>query len=143
MPNIPKYIKYTAGYKYQLEEDYMHETGLVPSNPGGNRFVHITLTGQLMIRAGYAWDGPSGPTLDTPDFMRCSLVHDALYQLMRLGALDKDIHRKAADELLRAICQEDGMPPWRAWWVYSGVRLFGGHYTRNVSNDVMTAPEQK
>ena len=62
---------------------------------------------------GYGRDGPSGPTLDTRDFIRGSLVHDALYQLMREGLLDHSIHR------------EDGMTALRAWWVYQGVRLFG------------------
>lgn len=138
-----KYIYYTAGYKYQLEVDYQVDTGIVPATPGGNRFVQITLDGNLLIRAGYPWDGPSGPTLDTPDFMRGSLVRDALYQLMRENFLSKDLHRKQADSLLRAICREDGMPALRAWYVYLAVRNFGGHYMRNVSNKVLTAPEQK
>lgn len=138
-----KYILYTAGYKYQLEEDYQQETGIKPVTPGGNRFVQMTLDGALLIRAGYAWDGPSGPTLDTPDFMRGSLVHDALYQLMREGILSKDLHRKQADDLLRTICREDGMPAIRAWWVYLAVRNFGGHYMRNVHNTVLKAPGEQ
>lgn len=70
-------------------------------------------------------DGPSGPTFDTLTFMRGSLVHDALYQLMREGGLDRQMYREAADITLRQICLEDGMNPIRAWWVYQGVRLFG------------------
>ena len=58
--------------------------------------------------------------------MRGSLVHDALYQLMRGKMLDHDLHRKTADRILWRICREDGMSAIRAWWVYQGVRLGGG-----------------
>ncbi len=57
--------------------------------------------------------------------MRGSLVHDALYQLMREGELDADVYKEPADRLLQAMCREDGMTSLRAWWVYHGVRLFG------------------
>ena len=74
------------------------------------------------MKKGYAWDGPSGPTIDTRNFMRGSLVHDALYQLMREEHLDKETYRKPADQLLRDMCREDGMWSIRAWWVYLAVR---------------------
>ena len=57
--------------------------------------------------------------------MRGSLVHDALYQLMREDHLDHTKYRAAADQLLHDICMEDGMPAVRAWWVYEGVSRFG------------------
>lgn len=135
-----KYIHYTAGYKYQLEEDYEHDIVFGSIVSGGNRFVQITVGGKLLVRAGYAWDGPSGPAIDTPNFMRGSLVHDALYQLMRLGVLNKEDHRKFADQLLREICIEDGMSSIRAWWVYQAVRAFGGQYMRSVKEEIFTAP---
>ena len=140
-----KFIRYTEGYKFQLEEDYEHQTGITPAAPGGNRFVQVTLDGLLLIRAGYAWDGASGPAIDTPTFMRGSLVHDALYQLMRLDILSKADHRRAADELLRQIVREDGMLAVRAWWVYHAVRIFGGQYMRGPGNGntVLTAPEPR
>ena len=111
------------GYKYLLLDRYVHE-GLLPfaDMRVGNEFCNIE-RGFLYIRPGYAWDGPSGPTIDTDDFMAGSLVHDALYQLMREGLLDIR-HRKYADELLRDICIAEGMPKWRAWYVYHSVRLF-------------------
>jgi hypothetical protein len=135
-----RYVTYTEGYRFQLEEDYQHETGIVPAAPGGNRFVHITLDGLLIVRAGYAWDGASGPAINTPNFIRGSLVHDALYQLMRLGVVPKAGGRLRADQLLREVVREDGMWPVRAWWVYHAVRLFGGQYMRSVPDRVLTAP---
>ena len=87
--------------------------------------VEETPEGLLIISAGYAWDGPSGITIDTKSFMRGSLFHDAVYQLLREGKLIIPDGRKLADKLLRAICIEDGMWKIRAWWVYRAVRMFG------------------
>lgn len=53
--------------------------------------------------------------------MRGSLVHDALYQLMRENHLDEDRWRPTADDILRRLCREDGMSAIRAWYVYQGV----------------------
>lgn len=118
-------IAYKAGYKYQLKADYVIQIDMAPATPIDTEYLGLTLTGTLTIKEGYAWDGPSGPTIDTLNFMRGSLVHDALYQLMREGYLDEDTYREAADRLLQAICREDGMSALRAWTVYEGVRFFG------------------
>lgn len=134
-----KFIRYTSGYKYQLEELYRHPTGIKPiDGMSGNRFVGLAPDGMLTIAAGYAWDGASGPAIDTNTIMRGSLVHDALYQLIGLGVLTVD-DREAADQLLRDICIEDGMWRIRAAWVYAAVRAFGRPYA--VEGDqVLIAP---
>ncbi len=112
-------------YKYVLAEGYRHQTELRPGEPVEIASVlHLDADGLLTLRKGYAWDGPSGPTWDTRNFMRGSLVHDALYQLMREELLPR-MYRDTADRLLRQTCQEDGMCPLCAWWVYQAVRLFG------------------
>jgi len=119
-------ITYKSGYKYQLKEDYSVK---IPINPAANitsEFINLSTDGILSIKSGYAWDGPSGPTIDTLNFMRGSLVHDSLYQLMRERHLDTEVHREAADRLLQQLCKEDGMTSIRAWWVYWGVRIGGG-----------------
>lgn len=123
-------IYYKSGYKYQLDADYWLQVDILigPEFERGNYYVNlrpITKGGcMLRVRAGYAWDGPSGPTIDTKTFMRGSLVHDALYQLIREGYLDPS-YRKYADNLLKEICREDGMSWLRAQWVYLGVSKFG------------------
>lgn len=118
-------IRYQGGYKYQLAEDYT--VALPPEIHGlavtDHSFIELTFAGVLTIRKGYAWDGPSGPTVDTANFMRGSLVHDALYQLIREGHLSRSL-RAQADDLLRAMCREDGMSALRAWWVWKAVRWF-------------------
>lgn len=123
-------IHYHSGYKYQLAVEYNIELkGLNPPSLFVHDYFSITRTGYLHIRKGYAWDGPSGPTIDTKNFMRGSLVHDVLYQLIGLGALPYS-DRLRADEILREICLEDGMSRIRAWWVYRGVRIGGSEPAR-------------
>lgn len=135
-----KIIRYTEGWKYQLAEDYNIQTGILPRVPGltGNRWVSIDPDGTLHIREGYAWDGASGPAIDTRNIMRGSLVHDALYQLIRLGTLTA-ADREKADKLFRDICREDGMSAFRAAYVYAAVRLLGGVATGDPV-EVLTAP---
>jgi uncharacterized protein DUF1353 len=118
-------ISYKKGYKYQLVEEYSTDIPIKPDENIISDYINLSRDGKLVIKKGYAWDGPSGPTWDTLNFMRGSLVHDALYQLMRAEKLDKDKYREPADRLLQKMCQEDGMSSIRAWVVYQGVRLGG------------------
>ena len=121
----PCCITYRSGYKYQLREPYRVTVGIKPRTAVGvDDFVSLDPDGTLSIKRGYAWDGPSGPTIDTQNFMRGSLVHDALYQLIRNGLLQMVPHRKMADRELERICAEDGMLWPRRRWVYAAVRLF-------------------
>ena len=119
-----KGIAYNGEYKYQLKETCCIAIDIKPATPINTEYIDLDTPGGLAISEGYAWDGPSGPTIDTLTFMRGSLVHDALYQLMRESHLDHNTYRDAADRILQKICKEDGMWFLRAQWVYQGVRLF-------------------
>ncbi len=116
-------------YKYELTESYCRikvDLGKVDVVVTG-WIVYHTATSVLKtiwINKGYWWDGPSGPTFDTPDFMPSSLVHDAGYQLVREGKLSRK-YRKYLDKLLVQMCKEDGMAWWRRFYVYHSVRLLG------------------
>ena len=77
---------------------------------------------KIVIKKGYAWDGASGPTFDTCASFRASLVHDALYQCMRLGYVTQD-SRGGVDRLFRDMLGDMG-PVRRGLW-YWAVRLFG------------------
>lgn len=133
-------IAYRAGYKYQLVEDYSIDCGIKPAELIVTRFLMLDTSGILTIRAGYAWDGASGPTIDTSDSMRGSLVHDALYQLMRERLIGQE-WRRHADDLMRVILLLDGMLHIRAQLWHTGVRLGGGP-AADPSNDhpVLFAP---
>lgn len=127
MVNIPsmKTIRYRSGYKYQLAEIYSISVVIQPDEPVETEYIELSDEGLLTLKAGYAWDGPSGPTVDTKSFMRGSLVHDALYQLMRNGHLPAGC-RLDADQELHRICLEDGMTRFRAWYILWGVRKGAG-----------------
>lgn len=135
-------------YKYKLSADfeidltmYDVEPETIKANlgPGSikSTVYEFSSNGKLLIRKGYAWDGPSGPTIDTDTFMRGSLVHDCLYQMMRAGQLNLRF-RKSSDLVLQKICKEDGMMWIRAWWVHKGLQLFGEKNAR--PNPVGTMP---
>jgi len=134
-------IKYHDGYKYQLIEDYVIQTTILPLNGDvDNNYLSLTKDGVLTIKAKYAWDGPSGPTVDTKSTMRGSLVHDALYQLIREKYVAKET-RKTADEYIRDICIEDGMNVWRAKSWYYALRKFAGFAAEEKSNKkIMITP---
>ena len=118
-----KKVYYKGGYKYQIVQTYHTETRIKPKNPISTEWIQLDTEGNLTIQDGYAYDGPSGPTLDTPDSMRASLEHDAKYQLFRLGLLNQN-WRATADEEFRETCLEDGMMHFRADAWYLFVREF-------------------
>lgn len=100
-------MRYKSGYKYQLVEDEVFDTGIQTFTIGVN-FISLDSQGKLVAHKGYAWDGPSGPTIDRKSNMRGSLGHDVLYQLMRLGLLPQS-YRRVADDLIYKWWVEDGM----------------------------------
>ena len=118
-----KQIQYKSGFKYQLSKDCGIQTSIYPTKNLYSQFIELDTSGFLIIKSGYCWDGPSGPAIDTHTFMRGSLVHDALYQLMREGLLEQK-WRIQADIELRRICLEDNMCKIRAEWVYEAVQTF-------------------
>ncbi len=126
-------IKYRKGYKYQLAENYERMVSIHLAPRHGDieeEFITLrrndeTLQGILQIKSGYAWDGPSGPTFDTKNFMEGSLIHDAIYQLIRMKRLPFDnATRIAADDEIILSCKEHGMSWPRRKWVWIGLRLF-------------------
>jgi hypothetical protein len=111
--------------KYVLAETYEDFIPFdIECNFIGTGYAEIWRDGFIRIKEGYEWDGPSGPTIDTDDFMDGALVHDVLYQMIREGHLPMR-KRKEADQVLRTLCLVDGMPKWRACYVYYAVRWFG------------------
>jgi hypothetical protein len=133
-------IKYRDGFKYQLAEDYTIQTPLRPNTPIVAEYITLSADGVLMIRESYAWDGASGPAWDSASSMRASLVHDALYQLIREGFLPMEA-RKTADDVLHQICVEDGMNPVRARLWKIAVKYFAGSAAEWKSErTIITAP---
>jgi hypothetical protein len=142
-------VQYRDGGRYQVYADFyvpLPEMAGMVVEPWEGRYLEIDSQGNLRCRVGYAWDGPSGPALHTTCFMRPSLVHDALYELLRAGvAGDPGIAafwRKRADAVMFRLGREDGMWWIRAWWTYLGVRAFGW-WALWGEDDVRVAPSAK
>jgi len=123
-------------WKYQTLTEMVYETGWhLPRRQSvatGMGWVHLTSDGRLTIQRGYCWDGASGPTLDTASTMRASLVHDALYQLLREGQLPR-WYRYKADHCLGRIMLREYRGEWPKWhaarvdfWVWA-LQRFGGY----------------
>ncbi|WP_109833330.1 DUF1353 domain-containing protein [Reichenbachiella versicolor] len=111
-------------YKYQLVEEFVYDTGISGFDID-QPFIKLNNEGVLTVSKNYAWDGASGPTIDTKNSMRASLVHDALYQLMRERLLSQD-QVKPADQLFEKMLRNDGMSAIRARIWYLGLRLANG-----------------
>lgn len=134
------FILYRKGYKYQLSSGHITVIPIHPAQLVKNDWIQLYPNGLLCINSGYAWDGPSGPALDTPSAMRGSLIHDALYQLIRQGHLSPTL-RATADQIYKDTCLADGMFPLRAWAHFRATQLFGSP-SANPSSErpILTAP---
>jgi len=139
-------IKYESlrPYKYRVLETAIFQTPITPVAAIHQRYWEMGLDGTLIVHYGYAWDGPSGPTLDrwSRSAMRASLPHDVFYQAIRLGLLPNFV-KGAADGYFRKLCLEDGMSKTRAGLWYTALDLFGSRRARPLASDkpqVLEAP---
>lgn len=121
-----------GGYVYRLTENFSIDVPIAweKPEPYGGKFLSIESIGggwsRITALVGYCWDGPSGPTLDTADFILPSLPHDEVYQFFREGVLDRKRWRSVADMILRELSAEQGMGFCRRWIDWAGVRVFAG-----------------
>lgn len=117
---------------YELLNRYSIIINICPEQDINYNIMSLSRDGLLSLDEGFKWDGASGPAIDTKDFMRASMIHDALYFLLRIGDLPVS-YRKQADLLLYQMCRADGMPILRAWYVYYAVRLFGNYAVQRLA----------
>tara|TARA_R110001632_G_scaffold48655_1_gene122487 strand:+ start:4059 stop:4457 length:399 start_codon:yes stop_codon:yes gene_type:complete len=115
-------------YSYEIIKKYEHQMP-VYSRTFFNDYLSLTIDGKLLIGTGYMWDGASGPAIDCSLNMRGSLVHDALYQLIKENCLPLSF-RRHADKIFYNILREDGMSWIRAKVYYRAVRMFGGKFVK-------------
>ncbi len=137
------YIKFRSDYKYQLAYDYQINISIRPKSDIETDFIDLDTLGKMVVKKGYAWDGPSGPVRDTKKNLRASLVHDALYQLMRHEKFKARTHRKAADQIFKDICRKDGVSKFWASRFYKALRRFGKPAASpGKKKKVLRAPEE-
>jgi hypothetical protein len=133
------YISYKEGFNFQLENDYTVRIN-ISTQECQSAFITLDTSGVLTIKKGYAWNGLTGPTIQTINGLRASLIHDALYQLMEESSLDR-VYRINADIEFRNACLEDGMWKIRAWTYFYCLRWFAeSAATKAAIYPVKTAP---
>lgn len=133
-------MKYRAGYKYVLDENICVMTSVMPRTAVAMDHITLFQNGKICIEAGYAWDGASGPVPDTKWNMTASLVHDALYQLLRRDLLAYHF-KEAVDSTFRELCISGGVPKCLAWTYYKALQKFGHKAaSRSAIKQVYHAP---
>jgi len=112
-------------YKYQVRISLLIQTQItgIDVNTEIMEYLGLDVSGLLFIKSGYAWNGSNWSS--DKHAMIASLVHDALYQLMRLELLSRTMFRKPADALYRDLCIAEGMSKIEAAIRYRGLRWFG------------------
>ena len=118
-------------WKYVLNEPYIHRFTSSFFRPGhmtiGVVCEHYRISGdRIEFKPGFGWDGASGPTVDSENTMRASLVHDCLYRAIKDGAI-RPQYRARSDREFRRILKQDGMTWLRRWIWWWAVRLGGAH----------------
>ena len=119
-------------YKYEMIRSRTVQTSWLMDTIDYD-FFHLNVLGLMTIKKGYRWDGPSGPTIDTPSFMRSSAVHDCFFQALRQRLIKKAQREdffESANKDLKYISIEDGMLKSRAKLVKFSVNKFGKKYTK-------------
>ncbi len=129
-------------YKYQTVKQLVFETGICPTAEIDHPYFTLTCDGTLTVHAGYAWDGASGPAIDTKSFLRGSLAHDVFYQMHQLRLPIPLDWKDRADNLLARLVCEDGMSKLRCWWVHKSVGIFGRGLPRDLNqfDEILIAP---
>jgi hypothetical protein len=117
------YIAVKKGYKYQTQSPTLYYTNIFGHNAHTD-YIRLYDDGIMILAKGYAYDGPSGPTIDGDSNMYAAGGHDALYQLIRLGLIPKE-YKKNADSLFYEWCIQGGMWKIRAYTWEKAVNIFG------------------
>ena len=127
-----KYSEYK--YKFKLEENFSIELPYKIAD-----FEHPYASSKdsiLSVKRGYAWDGASGPIINTQDTLVASLVHDVLYQAMRLNLIKSSKeNRKIADKNFFEILKMHGVNSIRRKVWYFAVRFFGKKSTIKIQEN--------
>lgn len=125
-PSTKKIYYQIIGESYQLTKPFKIKINIYPRRDiVDHPLIFLSRKGWLWFAPWYTWDGPSGPTYDTKNSLKGSLVHDGLCELMRWGLLNRRRWRTPSDMELRRICRLDGMSLIRSHLWYRSVNVVG------------------
>jgi len=123
---------YKSRRTYILETEECFQTVFRPKDIIVTMFITMYPDGRVIIRKGYSWDGVSGPVRDRPGNLMASLLHDALYQLMREGLVPSKLWAVADGEYFKQLKKQ-------GYWTILviihmvGLRYAGGKYAQEGS----------
>lgn len=133
-------LEYIEGMKYQTAADYRVQTP-VTGYDIDHEYFKLSKDGQLWVKRGYAWDGPSGPVFHTKSAMIPSLEHDVFCQMMRCMMIDYEKWQDIINEFFRVRCIEKGMWEWRANMWHAAVEAAdAGNPSQGPDRPILTAP---
>ena len=118
-------VYYAKGFKYRLTRRLVLQSSVFPPEDIITPDFEIHTDGILIGHPGWSYDGPSGPTWDSPCSMRAAGGHDIPYEAMRKGLLDWSF-KQAIDDDFYGWLLEDGMWVWRAKAWHKAVTECGG-----------------
>jgi len=124
-------MKYTKGFKFQLEEPEMYNSG-ISGYEFDTPFYSLLKSGTIIAKAGFAWDGCSG-SIDTDTNLRAGLFHDIGCLLVAREVIPSH-HIKEVNRMFYNLLCEDGMNKARIWWHFKAVRM---HFAKG------TKPERR
>lgn len=102
-------LKYWAGYKYVVAENFMVRTEITGFSVV-ERLTELHPDGRLDIYRGYAWDGNSGPFPDLRYTIEASCIHDILCDYINDDLLPLYL-QPIVDHGYYKTCTQKGM-----WW---------------------------
>lgn len=142
-------MKYSEGYKYVTRSDGCYQCKFIA--PGrfiilrtysGRILATLSETGLLVWGEFYAWNGANFPAPELKSSRRGTLVHDILYQMMRLGLIDRLIWWHPANKELQNCMIEDGAFKATAYLYFKGVETKIAYKSTLPEGDykILTAP---
>ena len=123
------YVTSSGKYKHKLFKSYRIQTTYRPKKRIETEFITLCKNGVLIIKIAYRWNGLTFfPEIKS--MIRASLIHDALYELMKERLLDYKTDRNTADNLFREESVKD-----RTWRivtepVYIVLRTMGAGFAK-------------
>ncbi len=131
------------GYDHRLHNRLVFMTPIRLEKSYIAQFLELHTDGRLVIKPGYCWDGPSGPTWKDKTNMEPSCFHDAMYQLMRLEIIEAGEWREWTDVEFVRQCKKRKMNWLRARIYLWAVREYGEGNSKPETkprNKIITIP---
>jgi len=146
-------IQYKEGFRFQLTKDTFTQTAIKPLDDIITEYIELYQNGFMILKWGYASDGPSGPCRWIADRMPTwirkkylktiicgAFFHDGICQLIRMELLPS-FWRPQGDKEFKRINLNCGMSKFRAWYTYKAVKNAGSsHIDPKKKKLTLTAP---